>query len=120
MNRARYVLTHAREAGAAYANFHWYQPNAEAFEQTVAALAAVSGLAIVSNEIGRTSDVANEIQPLASKIVALDLPWAIWFSQDVNEARALQDDGVDRPGYPAGTLRPRGVALRDFIASSPP
>jgi hypothetical protein len=117
MSRSRYVLTHLAAAGATNANFHWYQPSAEAFEQTVEALESTSERTALSNEIGRTSDNSGEMQALAHKVLATGMRWAIWFSMDVNNARALQDDGTDRPGYPAGNLRPRGVVLRDFIAS---
>lgn len=117
MRRGRYVATHSRAAGATYINFHWYQLNASAFEQTITALRSVSGLPVVSNEIGRLSDIATEVAPLAQKVVSTGMPWAIWFSLDVNRARALQDDGTDRPRYPAGNLRPRGEALRDFLAT---
>jgi hypothetical protein len=117
--KARFVLSHAAAAGARFANFHWYAINAEAFEETIAALRRSSGLRVISNEIGRVSDEPGEIRGLASKVLATGMPWAIWFSIDAQRARALQDDGTDRPGYPAGNLRPRGVALRDFLRSQP-
>lgn len=119
LGKARFVLSRAAGAGADYANFHWYAINADAFEETIAAVRSNSGLLVISNEIGRVSDDPSEIPGLASKVLSTSMPWAIWFSIDAQRARALQDDGVDRPGYPAGNLRPRGVALRDFLRSQP-
>lgn len=111
LTRGKKLLAGYKKGGADYVNFHWYIADTQALAEAVAYLERVTGLKATTNEIGQQRNVNPEqVTAVMGKVVELGLPHAVWFSIDIpgyGEARGLVEKD--------GTLRPNGVAFRDFI-----
>ncbi len=110
--RGRALLAQYRAAGADFLNIHWYVPDPQALREAVTFLRERVGLPIVTNEIGQHDDNPQTTTALLEAVADLGLPFAVWFSIDAAQARALMD--------PDGTLRPTGEAFRAFLRSRGP
>ncbi len=110
--RGKALLAQYRAAGADFLNIHWYIPDPQALREAVAFLREQAGLPLVTNEIGQHDDNPQTTTALLEAVADLGLPFAVWFSIDAPQARALMD--------PDGTLRPTGEAFRAFIRSRGP
>ncbi len=96
-----------RTAGIDYVNFHWYIADPSALEEAVAFLKTQPGLPLLTNEIGQHDLSPVTVRNLMAKVLDLDLPYAVWYSIDSPQAKALVG--------PGGTIRENGRAYRDFI-----
>lgn len=112
LTRGWALLRQYRAAGADFLNIHWYIPDPQALREAVAFLRGQAGLPLVTNEIGQHDDNPQTTTALLEAVAELGLPFAVWFSIDAAQARALMD--------PNGTLRPTGEAFRAFIQSHRP
>lgn len=106
-------------------NFHWYTPDepnptaysdAAALADTIDALSAITGLPVVTNEIGQHGTGVDAVVDTLGVLADARLALAIWFDADGDPAGGLFD-----PLQP-GALRPSGLAFRSMIdaASFPP
>ncbi len=114
IRRGKELLAGYRGAGADFMNFHWYIADTNALGEAVTYLKAASGLPVMTNEVGqqKTTD-PTQVTNVMKKIVELGLPYAVWFSIDIQGyggATGLTD--------PNGTLRPNGEAYAEFILNS--
>jgi hypothetical protein len=100
-------LKRYKGAGADYLNIHWYGSDAQALQETVAYMKDLSGLPVITNEIGQRNLDPEVTTGLMSMVVRLRLPIAVWFSSDAILAKALNNQD--------GSLRPTGEAFRSFI-----
>lgn len=104
-----------------YVNFHWYTPDEpnptaysdrQALADTIEALSAITGLPVVTNEIGQhgtdVTAVTDTLDILRQQRVAM----AIWFDADGDPAH-----GLFEPTAP-GQLRPSGQAFRAAITTA--
>src|SRR2546428_7121963 len=89
-----------KSAGADYLNFHWYIPDAQALQESVDYLKEVSGLPVVTNELGQRDTNPSVTTGLMDMIVRVKIPIVIWFSSDSRLSMALVDQG--------GSLRATG------------
>jgi hypothetical protein len=104
------LISHYKDAGIDYMNIHWYLPDAGAFQEVVQYMQQLTGLPVVTNEIGeqRTED-PNIVKGLLQAIVALKMPIGVWFSSDIGFARGLVN--------PDGSIRSNGSAFASFVKS---
>ena len=97
--------------GADYMNFHWYIADTQMLTDAVNFLRSASGLPVITNEWGQQqNENADQIGAVMQQMVNLKLPIAVEFSIDIavgEQARALVNTD--------GSLRPNGVAFKDFI-----
>jgi hypothetical protein len=107
LERGRVLLAADRRAGADYLNIHWYEADTAALAEAVEWLRVETGLAVLTNEVGQTTDDPAVTTAVVRAISRLGLPLAVWFGLDGPKARGLVD--------PDGTLRPTGVAFRDAV-----
>lgn len=107
LRKGKALLSAYHAARVDYVNFHWYIADPHALEEAVAYLKARTGLPVITNEVGQTTDDPNQTTAVMGKIVELGLPIAVWFGMDGPKARGL----VDRNG----NLRPTGEAFRSFV-----
>lgn len=105
--RGKALLAADRVAGIDYVNFHWYGADPQALAEAVAFLEAETGLPAMTNEVGQHDEEPETVRKLLAKILELKLPYAIWYSVDRPDSRALQNGD--------GTLRPNGEAFRAFL-----
>ncbi len=112
--KGKELLGGYKAAGADYVNFHWYIADTGALDEAVAFLNQTTGLPVLTNEIGQQqNENPAQVTAVMGEIVKLKLPYAIWFSIDMNSlggARALIN--------PDGSLRPNGEAFKQFIQSN--
>lgn len=99
-----------RTAGMDYLNFHWYIPNIAAQTEAAHFLRSQVGLPLMTNEMGQHDDDPTTVQALMQNALELDLAYAIWFSVDTPQARALQNTD--------GSLRPTGEVFRNFVRAN--
>ncbi|TXF09887.1 hypothetical protein [Pelomicrobium methylotrophicum] len=109
IRKGKALLSAYRAAGADYVNFHWYIADPRALGEAAAFLQVQTGLPVITNEIGQSTDDPEQTTTVMGKIVELDLPIAVWFGLDGPKARGL----VDRDG----SLRPTGQAFQRFVYS---
>lgn len=110
ISKGKSLLASYRAAGADYVNFHWYIADPQALEEAVTYLRALTGLPVITNEIGQHTDNPRQTTAVMNKVVEQGLPIAVWFSVDAVKARALTE--ID------GTLRPTGEAFKRFIETT--
>lgn len=101
------LLAQYRRAGIDYLNFHWYNDDPEALEETSAFLERHTGLQPMINEIGHSQQNPNGVKALLAKIVELGLPYAVWYSVTRHDATPLQSSSK---GW-----RDDGIAFRAFM-----
>lgn len=107
--RALQLLEGYGPAGADYLNIHWYIADGPALDEAVAYLRAVSGLRVISNEMGQRDIDPDVTTALLRTAQRLDLPIVVWFSVDARLARSLVE--------PGGALRVTGEAFRAYVAT---
>lgn len=56
LRKGKALLSAYRTAGMDYVNFHWYIADTPALEEAVAFLRAQTGLPVITNEVGQTTD----------------------------------------------------------------
>lgn len=109
-----------------YVNFHWYTPDEtnptpysdrQALTDTIDAFSEITGLPVVTNEIGKHgngggTDTAAVSDTLDVTIKEKKLALVIWFDADGNPA-----DGLFEPTNP-GQLRPTGETFRTYTTSA--
>ncbi len=98
-----------KTAGADYYNFHWYVADAQAMGEAAAYLLAVTGLPLVTNEMGQRDNDPATTTGLLSEVLQLKLPIAVWYITDARLARGLIDS--------SGALRPTGTTFSQFVKS---
>jgi hypothetical protein len=91
-----------------YVNFHWYQSTPEAMKTTVEFLRRATGKQVVTNEIGQFDTSPTTVSSLLDMTAMLHIPWVTWFASD-GSGGAL---GLFNPD---NSIRPNGVAFRDFV-----
>jgi hypothetical protein len=96
-----------RHTGIDYMNIHWYVADDVGFQQAVAAMKDLSGLPVISNEMGQHDTDPDAVTRMMNKIIELKVPIVVWFSSDGRLAKALVD--------PDGQLRSNGEAFREVI-----
>jgi hypothetical protein len=102
------LVSRYKAAGVDYMNIHWYLADAQAFQETVQHMSQLTGLTVVTNEIGQQREPdANVVTGLLGAVETLKMPIAVWFSSDIGFARALNDTN--------GSLRPNGDAFASFV-----
>lgn len=102
------LVSRYKDAGVDYVNIHWYQADAQAFEETVRYIKQLTGLPVITNEIGeKFIPDPNVVTGLLAAVLDLKLPMAVWFSADIGFARGLVN--------PDGSLRPNGMAFAEFV-----
>jgi len=77
------------------------------FRDVVATMKDLSGLPVISNEMGQHDTDPDAVTRMMDKVIELKVPIAVWFSSDGRLAKALVD--------PDGQLRPNGEAFREVI-----
>ncbi len=107
LRKGKALLSAYRAAGVDYVNFHWYIADTQALAEAVAYLRAQTGLPVITNEVGQTTDDPNQTTAVMGQIVELGIPIAVWFGLDGPKARGLVNSD--------GTLRPTGEAFQRFI-----
>lgn len=108
IEKGKALLSAYRAAQVDCVNFHWYIADTQALEEAVAFLKSQTGLPVITNEVGQTTDDPNQTTAVMGKIVELGIPIAVWFGLDGPKARGLVN--------PDGTLRPSGEAFQRFVA----
>ena len=107
------LIDQDKAAGADYLNFHWYIPDTQALQETVAYLRERSGMTVITNEVGQQKNTdPQQVTGDLTTLTNLNIPFILWFSEDVNvaeQAKALNN--------PDGSLRPNGEAFKSFTAS---
>lgn len=106
------LLSGYRAAGADFVNFHWYIADPPTLGDAVALLRARTGLPVITNEVGQTTDDPDDTTTIMRALVEVGIPIAVWFGLDGPKARGL----VERDG----TLRPTGEAFRRFVLTTFP
>jgi len=112
IRKGQALLRTYRAAGADLVNFHWYVADTEALEEAVTFLRSQTGLPALTNEVGQWDDDPGWTTTVMSKIVALELPVAVWFGLDGPKARGLVNAD--------GSLRPTGEAFARFCRQNFP
>lgn len=111
ITKGKELLAGYKSAGADFANFHWYIADTGALGEAVSYLHTVSGLPVMTNEVGQQANSdPTQVTNIMQEVKSLGLPYAIWFSMDTNPpngAHALNETN--------GTLRPNGEAYASFI-----
>lgn len=112
IQRGQNLLAGYKANGADFVNFHWHQENAETIPEAVTYLSTASqGLPVLNNEISPQKSInANQVTSFMQKVVELNWPYAIWYSNDadgIGGPTALTDKG--------GTLNDSGKAYQKFI-----
>ena len=107
INKGKALLAEYKAAGMDYVNFHWYIPDPDALAETVEFLKAETGLQPITNEIGQRDEDPAAVARLLARALELRLPYALWFSLDRPDAKALHN--------PDGTLRANGLAFKNFV-----
>jgi hypothetical protein len=92
-------------------DFHWYQSGRVPLGQAIDYLQRVTGKRAVTNEIGQFDERGTTVTGLLGECVRKRLPFTVWYGGDGNPAQGLFE--------PDGTLRPNGVAFRDFLRAHP-
>lgn len=108
-----------------YVNFHWYEPVAErmlnnnadeiksvdtkALLESIDYLRRATGKEVITNEIGQLNQSPQIVKQMMQALLESKIPYAIWYSGDGGEGKAVAVNNGD------GTLRPYGIAFRDFI-----
>lgn len=110
LRKGKALLSAYRTARMDYVNFHWYIADTQALTEAVAYLKAQTGLPVITNEVGQTTDDPHQTTSVMGQIVELALPIAVWFALDGPRARGLVN--------PDGTLRPTGEAFQRFVAQN--
>ena len=107
------LIDQDKAAGADYFNFHWYIPDTQALQETVAYLRERSGMTVITNEVGQQKNTdPQQVTGDLTTLTKLNIPFILWFSEDINvaaQAKALNN--------PDGSLRPNGEAFKSFITS---
>ena len=114
LDKGKRLLNVYRTSGIDYVNFHWYIADSMAFGEAAKFLHSATDLQPITNEMGQRDLSPNTVVQLLTKVVELNLAYAVWYSIDTysggdTTAYALQN--------PDGTLRQNGRAFRDFIRS---
>ncbi len=113
IEKGKSFLAGYKATGVDYINFHWYN-DAVTFKEAVTYVGTITGLPVISNELGQQKSTnPEEVTSLMQMVSNLNIPIAIWFSIDVSshgQARGLFDKN--------GSLRPNGEAFRKFIIST--
>ena len=109
LNGTRALVAGFRSLPLDYVNFHWYGSPAEALATSVAYLRHATGHEVMTNEIGQFDASPDYVTSLMSEAAALRIPWITWFASDGS-------GGAVGMFNPDNSLRPNGVAYRDFIA----
>lgn len=109
--RARELIRGFRASKMDYVNFHWYQSGPKPFGQAVAYLRRATHKRAVTNEIGQFDSKGSTVTELLRAALKLRLPFTVWYGGDGNPAVGLFE--------PDDSLRPNGVAFRDFLAAHP-
>ncbi len=63
LRKGKALLQAYRAAGVDYVNFHWYIADTRALEEAVAYLRAQTGLPVITNEVGQSTDDPTRPQP---------------------------------------------------------
>ncbi len=108
LHKGKALLQAYCAAGVDYVNFHWYIADTHALEEAVVYLRTQTGLPVITNEVGQTTDDHHQTTAVMGKIAELGLPIAVWFGLDGPKARGLVN--LD------GSLRPTGEAFQRFMA----
>jgi hypothetical protein len=106
VDRTMQFLKLYKAAGADYMNIHWYGSDPDALRQAVGYMKELTGLPVITNEIGQRNLEPAVTTGLMNMVVQLKLPIAVWFSSDATLAKALNEQD--------GSLRPTGEAFRAF------
>ena len=107
MNDTLALIAGFRGIGIDYVNFHWYQSTPEAMRTTIEYLRRATGKQVITNEIGQFDDSPETLRALLSMTAELHVPWVVWFASDGSGAVGLFNAD--------GSMRPNGVAFRDFV-----
>jgi hypothetical protein len=107
IDKGKALLTAYSGSGMDYLNFHWYIADTQALGEAVDYLRAVSGLPVITNEVGQFNLDPNQTTSLMRKLARLQIPIAVWFGLDGPLAKGLVNSD--------GTLRVTGQAFKDFI-----
>ncbi|HYK47119.1 MAG TPA: hypothetical protein VEV83_18210 [Parafilimonas sp.] len=109
-----------------YVNFHWYEPTQSrgagpqgiadvqnidpaVFETVINYVKRSTGKPAITNEFGQLNRSPEIVKQLFQKVLDTGMPYAIWYSADGGEGKAVALQNAD------GTLRENGVMFRDFI-----
>ena len=93
-----------------YVNIHWYVANPEALAETVDVFKTATGLPVITNETNPRSCDPTITTNVMNGIVALNMSYVVWYSTDTQIGScALQNSD--------GSLRPNGIAFKNFIAN---
>jgi hypothetical protein len=109
MNDTLELIAGFRSIPIDYVNFHWYQSTPEAMRTTIEYLRRATGKQVITNEIGQFDDSPDTVRSLLDTTAQLHLPWVVWFASDGSGAVGLFNAD--------GSIRPAGVAFRDFVQS---
>ena len=108
------MISGYKASGSDYMNFHWYIADTQALEEAVSYLRSLSGLEVMTNEMGQQSNEdPNQVTNMMKAVLDLKFPYAVWFSVDVagyGEARGLVDED--------GKIRQNGEAFQSFIQNN--
>lgn len=115
IQKGQELLAGYKANGADFVNFHWHQENAETIPEAVTYLGSASqGLPVINNEISPQKSISvNQVTSFMQKVVELNWPYAIWYSNDA--------DGIGGPTAltdKAGVLNDSGRAYQQFIVGS--
>jgi hypothetical protein len=108
-DRTLALVNSYKPSGADYVNFHWYLADPQALQQSADYMKQLTGLPVLTNEIGQRNTDPATTTAILSMVVQLKLPFAVWFSSDARLSKALID--------PDGSLRPTGTTFESFATS---
>lgn len=106
-DRTMQFVDQLKTAGADYVNLHWYVPDAQALGESVSYFKKLTGLPVISNEMGQRQVDPSWVNNMLSEAFNLKMPVVVWFSSDARLAKALVDSN--------GSLRDTGQAFRTFV-----
>lgn len=113
LTKGKALLAGYKSSGADFMNFHWYIADTNALEEAVVYLKTASDLPVMTNEVGQQKNTdPNQVTNIMKKVVQLGLPYAVWFSMDIQGY-----GGATGLTNTDGTLRPNGAAYASFISS---
>jgi hypothetical protein len=107
MNDSLELIAGFRSIPIDYVNFHWYQSTPEAMRTTVEYLRRATGKQVITNEIGQFDGSPDTVRALLDETAQLHLPWVVWFASDGSGAVGMFN--------PDNSIRPNGLAFRDFV-----
>ena len=112
--RVNELIAGYHATGIDYLNVHWYENSAAANGPAIEWLEQTTGLQAMSNEMGILETDPAHITDTLTEVVALHMPYAIWFDTIGKNGTG---PNVPLTNSAGSSLLPNGVAFKDFVAA---